>query len=219
MIERRSGQTFLWLGLGLAAVVIAGLAAWQLTPSAFKGAASSEEAGEIPVPFEEFRTIMVRNSPTRTIIEHGGMQLVTEEVLDLQLDLSRDSRPLINALLRRSQSDITSRKRMVVAVNDEEIHAKDLELIQDALITPEVMEVATESTGPSGELTSYRTTLRAEPKGTSTMVHVTTAIEIEKQLSRLFHGTARSRLEASTKKAAQEQLVALQKFSVDNAKK
>ncbi len=219
MNEKHAGKRSLWLGLGLAAVGIVALAVWQLKPSDFKGMASSEESGEIPISFDEFRTIMVRNSPTRTIIEHGGMQLVSEEVLDLKLDLSRDRRPLLNALLRQSQSDLASRKRIVVEVNNDEVHVNDLELMQDAVITPAAMDVATESLGPTGELRAYRTTLHAEPTGAATLVRVVTAIEIDKRLSKLFHGTAQSRLETSTRSAAKEQLTALQQFASENAKK
>jgi len=220
VVQRRfSGRLSIWLGLGLVLVGAAGIAAWQFTPCEFKGTASAEESSDIPISFEEFRTIMVRNSPTRTIIEHGGMQLVTEEVLDLKLDLTHDRRPLLNAILRQSQSEVTSRKRIVVAVNREDIHAKNLELIQDAEITPQAMDVSTASLGPAGELSSYRTTLHAEPKGSATTIRVTTEIEIEKQLSKLFHGTANSRLGASTKAAVQEQIAELKQFTTDNAKK
>ena len=147
------------------------------------------------------------------------MQLVTEEVLDLKLDLSHDRRPLLNALLRQSQSEVTSRKRLVVAVNSEEINAKNLELIQDAEITPQSMSVSTASTGPAGDLMSYRTVLHAEPIGNATKVRVTTEIEIEKQLSKMFHSTAKSRLAATTQAAVEEQLAALKQFTTDDAKK
>ena len=219
MIAKRiSGQLSLWLAGGLAALALAAVGTWQLAPCTYQGSASAEESRDLPIAFDEFRTIMVRNSPTRTIIEHGGMQLVSEEVLDLKLDLSHDRRPLINAILRQSQSEVTSRKRIVVAVDNEEIHAKDLELMQDATITPEGMDVSSVSVGPAGELTTYRTTLHAQPNGSATTVRVKTEIELEKQLSKLFHGTAKTRLEASTKRAVEEQLAALQQFALDNGK-
>ena len=217
--ERSSGPLSVWLVAGLVVAGVAAVAAWQLWPSVFNGTATAEESTEIPISFDEFRTIMVRNSPTHTIIEHGGMKLVTEEVLDLKLDLSHDRRPLINAILRQSQADVTSRKKIVVAVNSEEINAQNLELMQEAAITPETMEVSTVSIGPTGDLKSYRTFLHAEPVGGATHVRVTTEIEIEKQLSKLFHGTAKSRLEASTNGAVHEQLTALQQFASNNAKK
>jgi len=217
--KRLSGKLSIWFGLGLAVAGAVAIAVWQFTPCEFKGTASAEESSDIPISFEEFRTIMVRNSPTRTIIDHGGMQLATEEVLDLKLDLSHDRRPLLNAILRQSQSEVASRKRIVVKVNSEEVHAKNLELMQDAEITPQAMDVSTVSRGPAGELSAYRTTLHAEPNGSATTVRVKTEIKIEKQLSKLFHGTAKSRLEASTKDAVQEQLAALQQFTTDNAKK
>lgn len=205
--------------MGLAAVAIIAVAVWQLTPSEFKGTANAEASSEIPIPFEEFRTIMVRNSPTRAIIEHGGMQLVSEEVMDIQLDLTKDRRPLINALLRQSKSDVSSRKRIVVALDNADIHAKNLELLQDAEITPEAMTVFTSSLEPAGDLTLYHTTLHAQPNGDATSVRVSTEIEINKKLARLFHGTAKSQLEASTKEAVQEQITALEDFSRDNAKR
>jgi hypothetical protein len=146
------------------------------------------------------------------------MELVTEEVLDLKLDLSRDRRPLLNAILRQSQSEVTSKKKIVVAVNSDEINAKNLELMQEAAITPEAMDVSTTSIAPAGNLKSYRTTLHAEPQGNTTKVHITTEIEIEKQICKLFHGTAKSRLQSSTKDAVQEQLSALEHFASTNAK-
>jgi carbon monoxide dehydrogenase subunit G len=107
----------------------------------------------------------------------------------------------------------------VVAVNSEEINAKNLELIQDAEITPQSMSVSTASTGPAGDLMSYRTVLHAEPTGNATKVRVTTEIEIEKQLSKMFHGTAKSRLAATTQAAVEEQLAGLTQFTTEDAKK
>jgi hypothetical protein len=81
------------------------------------------------------------------------------------------------------------------------------------------MSVSTASFGPAGDLMSYRTVLHAEPIGNSTRVRVTKEIEIEKQLSKMLHGSAKSRLAATTQDAVEEQLVSLQQFATDHAKK
>jgi hypothetical protein len=59
--------------------------------------------------------------------------------------------------------------------------------------------------------------LHAEPNGNATQIRVATQIEIEKQLSNVFHGAAKSRLAATTKDAVDEQLAALRQFANDCA--
>ncbi len=215
----RPGQVGIWLLVGLASATgIAGVGFWQIAPCDFNGTAKAEYSNEIDVPYDEFRTMMVRNNATKAIVEHGGMQLLDEEVIDLKVDLSRDSRPLLNAILRKSKSCVSSSKRLTVAINNEEIHAENLVLLQNAEITPEKLVVDSFSEGPSGDLKSYRASLHAEPNGDSTLVRVTVDLQLCKALGKLFHGEAQSQLNAAAEQTVHQQCEALQQFALANAK-
>ncbi len=216
----RLGQIATWLIVGLAsAMSLAGVGVWQIAPCEFQGSASAEFTGEIAVPYSEFRTMMVRNNATESIVEHGGMELVDEEVLDMEIDLSRDNRPLLNAILRRSKSCVTASKRLTVAVNNNDIRAENLHLLQDAKITPECIDVNSVSEEAAGDLKFYRTTLHAEPNGEATSVTISVELQLCKELGKLFHPEAQQRLEDAAQETVTQQHAALVQFADENAKR
>ncbi len=215
----KSGQIGLWLVVGLtSAMGLAGVGVWQIVPCEFQGSSQAEWSEEIDVPYDEFRTMMVRNNATQAIVERGGMRVIDEEVINLQVDLSRDKRPLLNAILRRSKSSLTATKRLTVSVNNSDIQADRLVLMQNAEITPEKLDVNSFSEGPAGDLKSYRTSLHAEPKGDITLLRVTVDMQLCKSLGKLFHGEAQSQLDAATHQTVQQQVEALQQFALANAR-
>lgn len=219
-LELRSGQIGTWLVVGVtSAMGLAGVGVWQIAPCEFKGASTAEHSDEINVPYDEFRTMMVRNNATQAIVEHGGMQVIDEEVLKLQVDLSRDKRPLLNAILRKSKAKVTASKRVTVSVNNSDIQADRLVLMQNAEITPEQLDVTSFSEGPAGDLKSYRTSLHAEPNGDTTLVRVTIDMHLCKDLGKLFHNEAQSQLDAAAHTTAYQQCEALQQFVLANAKR
>lgn len=219
MTSLRTGHIATWLAIGAASAMgLAGVGVWQIAPCTFEGHAEAEYTGEIDVPYTEFRTMMVRNNATESIVEHGGMKVVSEEVLEMDIDMSRDSRPLINALLRRSKSCVTATKRLTVAVNNAEIRADNLVLLQDAEITPEKLDVESMSENPAGDLRHYRTTLHAEPHGQATLVRVTVDLQLCKEVSKLFHHEAQQRLEDAARDTVSQQYEALVSFAHQNSK-
>ncbi len=218
MKRSRSGQIATWLVAGLAsAMSLAGVGFWQIAPCEFEGSASAEHTAQIAIPYSEFRTMVVRNNATESIVAHGGMELVDEEVLDMDIDLSRDKRPLLNAILRRSQSCVTASKRLTVAVNIEDIQAENLYLHQDAKITPECLDVTTVSEEAAGDLKHYRTTLHAEPIGDATIITISVELKLCKELGKLFHPEAQQRLEDAAQETAIQQHEALVQFANENA--
>jgi len=213
------GQIGIWAAVGLtSAMGLAGVGVWQIAPCEFQGAAKAEYSEEINVPYDEFRTMMVRNNATQAIVEHGGMELIDEEIINLHVDLSRDKRPLLNAILRRSKSCVTASKRLTVAVNNSQIQADKLVLVQNAEITPEQLDVSSFSEGPAGDLKSYHASLHAEPSGDTTLVCVTVEMQLCKELGKLFHSEAQSQLNAAAHQTVQQQCAALQQFALANAK-
>ena len=220
MKSDRQGQIATWLILSLAsAMSLAGVGFWQIAPCEFNGRTSAEFSGEIAVPYNEFRTMMVRNNANQSIVEQGGMKLIDEEVLNMDIDLSRDNRPLLNAILRRSQSCVTASKRLTVAVDNTDICVDKLQLHQDARITPECLDVNTASEVAVGDLKHYRTTLHAEPKGESTAVTISVELSLCKELGKLFHTEAQQRLDTAAQQTALQQFEALVQFADENAKR
>jgi hypothetical protein len=209
----RSGLVAAWTIGGFVTLLgVASVAYWKFAPTTLRAYSQANTSGVIDVPYEHFRTLLVRENPTRAIIENSGMQLTHEELIDVTVDVSRDRRPLLNALMRQSQSSVQSHRRIIVAVNNEEIRAQNLVLLQEASVSPDSMEVISTSETPAGDLTYYRTSLYAEPSGRSTSVRVTVEIEIEKRLSKWFHEEAQKRLDASSTNSVQEQLDSLQQY-------
>lgn len=218
---RRDGQIAAWFTLGLASLVsVAGLGVWSMTPCEFRGTASADHAIQLDVPYDEFRTAMVRNNATKSIVEHGGMSILQEDTVNVNVDLSKDDRPLLNAILRRSKACLSSNKRLTVSLKNESIDADHLVLSQHAKITPECMDVDTVSDAAAGELRSYRTCLHVEPgPDDRTVIRVAVHIELAKQLSKLFHGEAQQQLEKAAEKSAADQCVALQSFAEQNCRR
>lgn len=213
------GISLLWMTLATCLLGGVGWLAWAFVPCEFHSAGEASLDADLMVPFDEFRTLLVRDNPSKSIVEHGGMQLVDEETLDVQVDLSNDRRPLINALRRKSKSTVQAQKRLTISVENAEIGPTRLVLIQDIQISPEQVEIVSESVEPSGELTFYRTTLQALPNGDSTKIHVSVEIELNKKLSWLLHAQARSRLNIAAKDSANEQVEAIREFAMQHAQR
>ncbi len=218
-IAKQHGQIAAWFTLGLASLVsAAGLGVWSVTPSEFRGTASADHIVHLDVPYDEFRTAMVRNNATKSIVEQGGMRVLNEETVSVDVDLTNDDRPLLNAILRRSKACLSANKRLTVSLKNESISADQLVLSQHAKITPECIDVDTTSDTEAGDLKSYRACLHAEPDADGTLIRVAVQIDLAKQLCKLFHGEAQQQLEKAAEQSAVDQCEALAHFAEQNCR-
>ena len=148
----------------------------------------------LAVDFDKLRQILLRTDATKSIVEHGGMKLLDKSIESLDIDLSRDSRPLLNALKGKSKTDISVSRRLMVQMIDPQLEANELALIQHAEIHPNDLHVNTKSDRPTGKLEGYQTKLDAVKEGGESEVKLSTQMSVVVRVSPLFLGVAQSRV-------------------------
>ncbi len=115
-------------------VTIVGLAIFALI-MAFRPVNRALEVREelsfkVPDAYPRVRAVLVRKDATRAILEHKGMRLLDEQIRAVQVDTSQDARPLLNAILGNSQTELHAEKLITVEVNDPYASTDQLELIR-----------------------------------------------------------------------------------------
>jgi len=207
------------IGIGLAVVLfaIAGIALWNFSTISHISSGSSELSFELPIDFAKFRAIMVRKNATNAIVAHSGMKVIEERIQDVEIDTKGDTRPILHALVGKSQSDLWARKLIVVRVHDPEIHAEQLEMTQSADIQADSMEVQTISNRAAGNLKKYETFLKATAQRHETTITVKVNLQIEVIVPKLFVANADQRVQKAADKATREQRAAIEDFIQDHA--
>ncbi len=208
MIQRRTAA----IGIGLAAIFAVPIALYGLATKeiVFKG--TSEKTFTLDIDFDKFRQILVRTNATAAIVEHGGMKLVDERVKTLKVDLSKDSRPLLNAIAGKSKADVRASKRLTVELDDPQINATELSLNQDSHITANAIHVCTKSSESAGELQSYETTLDAVKDNLKTVVTLSVDMSVEVRVSPMFVSQAETRVQQASHQAVQDQESAIREL-------
>lgn len=160
---------------------------------------------------------MVRKNATNAIVAHSGMKVIEERIQDVEIDTKGDTRPILHALVGKSQSDLWARKLIVVRVHDPEIHAEQLEMTQSADIQADSMEVQTISNRAAGNLKKYETFLKATAQRHETTITVKVNLQIEVIVPKLFVANADQRVQKAADKATREQRAAIEDFIQDHA--
>jgi hypothetical protein len=136
--------------LGIIGAAGAGL--WNAVPCECLAVSQSEDACIINIPYQEFRTLIVRNDATKAILERDGFVLVDEETLELKIDFGDDKRPILNAIFGKSRSNVKALKRLVVGINDLYVGAVKLVILQNSKITPQEVCVESNSENRCGDI-------------------------------------------------------------------
>ncbi len=170
---------------------------------------SEELTFQLPDAYPRVRAVLVRKDATRAILEHKGMRLLDEQIRGVQLDTSRDSRPLLNAILGNSQSELQADKLITVEVNDPYANTDQLELLQTAVVEPQQMHVETRSTGRRGNILFYESSLRANPDGNETSMTLKLAMGLQIRVPWVFSWRAPIDAKASAQQQLEEQRDAL----------
>ena len=173
-------------------LVLLGAFAWQLRPIEHVTSGKATSTVTLECSFEKFRQIMVRKNATKAIVGDSGMKLIDEQVLDIDLDTSRDDRPLLNALRGKSKTDLVAVKQLTVQLTDPMLEASELVLRQDADIKEQRIHVETSSKRPAGRLQKYATTLDAYPadNGTATRVELSVDMNVVIRVPKYFRHKA-----------------------------
>lgn len=164
------------------------------------------------VDFDKFRQIMVRKNATEAIVSHSGMTLLNEKVNDLSVDVPKQKRPILNALLGKSNADLSASKQITVNLNNPDIDTKKMNLNQQVHIGPDNMEVNSEASDLVGNLTAYSTQLHAMKAGGGTQVELSIHQTIHVKVPKLFLSEADRRVQMSAENAIAEQEKAIRSF-------
>jgi len=202
----------------LGALAIGSGIAWQLSSTNYLASGSSERAFLLEVDYDKFRQIMVRNDVTREVITASGLTLKSDDLENLVVDTSQDRRPVINALLGRSKTELDATKHLTVSVKNAEVNLDTLELTQHAEIGNDLIDVRTVADKPTGNLESYETSLKAKRMPRGTEVVVTIQLKVNISLPRLFQSTAGARVQAEADKSTKEQEEMLRDVVVKHSK-
>ena len=198
--------------VGLAAIVVAVVAAWSFTGVEHTATGSRQETIAIDVDFSKFRQIMVRKNATKAIVEHSGLRLLEDRIVGVELDTSADKRPLLNALRGQTQSELSATRQFVVELKHPELQADQLTLTQSADIQPQAMLIRTASDDPAGNLENYATSLQASPSGAGTEVSLSVDLQVKVRVARIFTSVADRRVQQAADQAVAEQAAAIQEF-------
>lgn len=147
-------------------------------------AVNTPPAHTLQLPYEEVRTRIVRRNLTPAITRAAGASVVQSELLERRIDLSKDPRPLINALMRKSKSTIKQSESLIV-----EVDMDRLDLQQ-----------------PAGILAGYQFVFRGRPIDNTTELDFLLKATVHKQICGLAQpwvaGKVRSEIETALKKQA-----------------
>ena len=201
-------------------ILVAGTAAaWTLATVDHLASGSESYRFLVECDYDKFRQIMVRKNATDAIISQGGMSLIDEQVLDLQIDTSGDDRPLLHALRGRSKSEVEAVKALTVRLNVPAVTADELELVQVAEIDANQLNVETKSKGPAGNLENYVTSLGARPANGGTEVTLSVSMDVRVQVPKMFTSRADAEVQRAAEDAAAEQEKSIRTFIAEHADK
>ncbi|MFO0939973.1 MAG: hypothetical protein U0930_04335 [Pirellulales bacterium] len=195
----RSGQVL--LSLILAATVCSAIGYLIVRPTPIKCHSQSSCSYTIDLPYDEVRTRLVRGELTTACIEAAGCRVVDTEIVERDIDLSKDPKPLINALKRKSKSTVKQKQMIVVEVKKEQLETDNLKLLQSATITPKGFEIQVRLFQASGLLADYEYVILGKPKGEFTEVSFQLRAVVQKQVSGVAHPWVPEKVHAEVDKA------------------
>lgn len=206
-----------WLVLGVVLLIAAGLLATQLRRVDHLAQVSATTEFELEIPFHRFKQIMVRKNATEAIVSHGGMELVSQSIQGLNIDLSKEDRPILNAIRGRSKTELDATRILTVRFSNPDIDTQELTLRQQADVDEDRMHVETVSIGEQGDIKQYQTTLVARSEGEATLVTIETAMQIQVHVAKLFTSIADSRVGDAARSAVGQQKAAITEFVLRHA--
>jgi carbon monoxide dehydrogenase subunit G len=218
MTDTSRSHTKIYFALGIvAAIVVGAIIAWNASVIEHLATGKKTITFSVDCDFDRFRQIMVRKNATAAIVAHSGMKLLDERVQDIEVNTTADDRPLINALLGKTKSELSAVKILTVQLDDPTLEAKELVLRQVADVEPTEINVVTQSMGAAGLLENYLTTLHAEPNAQSTKVTLTVDMNVRVKVPKFFVSRADERVQKAADEAIAGQAEAMQQFVVRHA--
>lgn len=200
----RTGQVTLTLVLACTAVASAAgyFAVW---PTVVESSVSENRSDFSPLPYEEFRTRLVRGDFTPMLIEAAGCTLIESEVLNREIDVSTDPRPLINALKRKSKSTVKQSELLTIELGNDNLEASNLQLLQSAEIFAKHFTITVTLVEPAGILNDYRYEIQGAPEGQGTRLTFKLDATVKKELSAVAHPWVPQKVQEGVRQALDRQ--------------
>ncbi|QDV27448.1 hypothetical protein [Aureliella helgolandensis] len=214
MSQKRWGIRGVAFGSLVVGLLLVGgaIAVWSLSSVEHVAAGAERTTLVIDTDFDKFRQIMVRKNATGSILALSGMTLVDEQLEDLRLDASQDRRPLLNAILGKSATDLSAVKQIKVKLDDPELDADILVLQQQVDIRADSMSAVTQAKRPAGKLEAYETSLLATRDGNHTKVELALKMKVRVQVPKVFVARADEKVRQAAREAILGQAQALEAF-------
>jgi hypothetical protein len=193
-----------WIVSVVAVALIAGLTVRQFAWTEIVVPGESDRSFTLPIDYDRFRQILVRTDVTKEIVNASGQSLKQDSLQALELDTTNDDRPILNALLGKSKTEVQAEKHLVVSVKNTEIDLEELAITQHANLGNDETTVQTTSDKPTGKLESYNTVLSARRASNATEVKVSVDLKVMVNVPRIFQTVAQQKVQAASDKIATE---------------
>lgn len=210
--RKKTRNASVWLALVVAALIAVGLLGWGMWSVEHIATGSSRRDFIMHVDFDKFRQIMVRKNATEAIVAHSGMKLLEEKVNDVSIDIPRQDRPILNAILGKAKADLAASKQITVSLENPDVGATQLTLNQHIDIQPNEIDVRSQATGPVGNLKAYSTRLHASKFEGVTKVELSIDQTLNVKVPQFFKVTADQRVQQAADDSTAEQERALRDF-------
>lgn len=210
--RKNTRKATIWFALVFAALIAVGLIGWGMWSVEHIATGSSRREFIVHVDFDKFRQIMVRKNATEAIVAHSGMKLLEEKLNDVSIDMPRQDRPILNAILGKSNADLAATKQITVSLENPDVGAPQLTLNQHVDIQPNEIDVRSEATGPAGNLKAYSTRLHASKFEGGTKVELSIDQTVNVKVPQFFIATADQRVQKAADDSTAEQERALRDF-------
>lgn len=210
--NQRTRKSSVWLAVVFAALIAVGLVGWGMWSVEHVATGSSRREFTLNVDFDKFRQIMVRKNATEAIVAHSGMKLLAEKVGDVSIDVPRQNRPILNAILGKANADLVATKQITVSIEDPNVGVSELTLNQHVDVQPDAIDVRSEATGPAGNLKAYSTRLHASKFEDTTKVELSIDQTVRVKVPKFFIASADQRVQRAADDSTEEQERALRDF-------
>lgn len=210
--NKTKASSSIWLGLIVVGLLFVGGVCWGMWPVNHSASGLSQRDFTMDIDFDKFRKIMVRKNATEAIVAHSGMKLLKEKVDELSIDIPKQKRPILNAVLGRSKADISASKQITVSLENPDIDAKEMILNQHVQIESELMDVTSDASEPAGNLTAYSTRLRATKCDAGTKVELTINQSVDVSVPKFFVTEADRKVQQAAENSTAEQEKAIRSF-------
>jgi hypothetical protein len=213
--KRSAGAAKIVLLASTLAITGSSFAVWPMLHVIHIASGSAERSFTLPLEFNEFKQIMMKPNANQAIVACSGMTLLEEKVLDLDIDMSRDRRPVLNALLGRSKSEVRAKKLLILKLDDPKLDVQQLSLTQHAHVKAGNLNVRTEAE-PTGKIAAYISTLEARKDGEHTVVAVTIDQSVRVRLPFFMINTATQQVQEAADTAAKDLEQSIKNFLADS---